>query len=169
MINSGRLQRQTGRRRLRAARPRVSRPRRHPARHRRPQPGDRARARFRSRLPEPRQCLVRARQLRPGASPTTTRPSSSIPIRPRLTSTAPPCGATSATPKARWQDYQKGDQSRRQSRHALQRARTGLSAPEGLRARARRFRPRRATSNRAPTITCCARRRAKAPAISIVR
>jgi hypothetical protein len=35
-------------------------------------------------------------------SPITTRPSSSIPIRPRLTSTAPPCGATSAISTARW-------------------------------------------------------------------
>src|SRR5450759_2297350 len=35
-------------------------------------------------------------------SPTTIPPSSSIPIRPRLTSTAPPCGATSAMSTARW-------------------------------------------------------------------
>ena len=66
MIDSGRLKRQTGRRRLCAARPRLSRSRRHRARHRRSQPGDHARARFRARLSEPRQCLVRARQLRPG-------------------------------------------------------------------------------------------------------
>ena len=93
--------RRAGWRRLCAARARLSRPRRHPARHRRPQPGGRARPRLRSRLSEPRQCLVRARQLRPGHRRLRRRPSSSIPIRPRLTSTAPPCGATSAISTAR--------------------------------------------------------------------
>ena len=101
-----------------AARARLSRPRRHSARHRRPQPGDPTRARFRARLPEPRQCLVCARQLRRGIADY----DSAIRLDPEFALTICEPRRRAARPRLcrrRHGGLPEGDQPRRQPRRSL--------------------------------------------------
>ncbi len=151
------------------ARPRLSRPRRHPARHRRPQPRDRSSRRI-SRPPTRTAATPGTRAaITARRSPITTPRSSSIPNSPSPYVNRATVRRDLGYTEGALEDYQKAI-SLGSDRASAYRGRGQLYLRSGDYAKAhRRLRPRAQARPGRADITCCARRRARTAAISTAR